>query len=99
MANEQNNQQNSTSELVVRREKLAGLVTKIFATSGADGRFYGSVTSKEIAEELEKQHGVSVDKRKILLNDTIKAFGTYSIDVKLHPEVTGKLNVVVTAKD
>ena len=79
--------------------KLEGLVTKIVATSGADGRFYGSVTSKEIAEELEKQHGIAVDKRKILLNDTIKAFGTYSIDVKLHTEVTGKLNVVVIAKD
>lgn len=80
-------------------EKLTGIVTKIFATSGADGRFYGSVTSKEIAEELEKQHGIVVDKRKILLDDTIKAFGTYSIDVKLHPEVTGKLNVVVAAKE
>ena len=80
-------------------EKLTGIVTKISATSGADGRFYGSVTSKEIAEELEKQHGIAVDKRKILLNDTIKAFGTYSIDIKLHPEVTGKLNVVVIAKD
>ena len=79
--------------------KLEGLVTKIVATSGADGRFYGSVTSKEIAKELEKQHGITVDKRKILLNDTIKAFGTYSIDVKLHTEVTGKLNVVVIAKD
>ncbi|MBQ8759041.1 MAG: 50S ribosomal protein L9, partial [Clostridia bacterium] len=80
-------------------EKLTGIVTKISATSGADGRFYGSVTSKETAEELEKQHGIAVDKRKILLNDTIKAFGTYSIDIKLHPEVTGKLNVVVIAKD
>ena len=55
--------------------------------------------AKETAEELEKQHGIAVDKRKILLNDTIKAFGTYSIDVKLHTEVTGKLNVVVIAKD
>lgn len=80
-------------------EKLAGLVVRILATSGADGRFYGSVTSKEIAEELEKQHKISVDKRKIVLNDPIKAFGSYSLDVKLYPEISGKVNVVVTQKD
>ena len=80
-------------------EKLTGLVVKILATSGADGRFYGSVTSKEIAEELEKQHKISVDKRKIVLNDPIKAFGSYSLDVKLYPEISGKVNVVVTQKD
>ena len=80
-------------------EKLAGFVVKIFATAGADGRFYGSVTAKDIAEELEKQHGITVDKRKIVLDDAIKAFGSYSLDVKLYPEIAGKLNVVVTKKD
>ena len=80
-------------------EKLAGIVIKIFATSGSDGRFYGSVTSKEIAEELEKQHSISVDKRKIVLSDPIKAFGSYTLDVKLYPEISGKLNVIVTQKD
>ena len=79
-------------------EKLAGFVVKIFATAGADGRFYGSVTAKDIAEELEKQHGITVDKRKIVLDDAIKAFGSYSLDVKLYPEIAGKLNVVVTQK-
>lgn len=80
-------------------EKLAGLVVKILATAGADGRFYGSVTTKDIAEELEKQHGITVDKRKIVLDDAIKAFGSYSLDVKLYPEISGKLNVIVTQKD
>ena len=80
-------------------EKLAGFVVKIFATASADGRFYGSVTAKDIAEELEKQHGITVDKRKIVLDDAIKAFGSYSLDVKLYPEIAGKLNVVVTQKD
>ncbi len=80
-------------------EKLAGFVVKIFATAGADGRFYGSVTTKDIAEELEKQHGITVDKRKIVLDDAIKAFGSYSLDVKLYPEISGKLNVIVTQKD
>ena len=80
-------------------EKLAGLVVKILATAGADGRFYGSVTTKDIAEELEKQHGITVDKRKIVLDDAIKAYGSYSLDVKLYPEISGKLNVIVTQKD
>lgn len=80
-------------------EKLTGLVVKILATAGADGRFYGSVTTKDIAEELEKQHGITVDKRKIVLDDAIKAFGSYSLDVKLYPEISGKLNVIVTQKD
>lgn len=77
-------------------EKLTGLVVKILATAGADGRFYGSVTSKEIAEELEKQHSISIDKRKIQLSDPIKAFGSYSLDVKLYPEVSGKINLIIT---
>ena len=80
-------------------EKLSGLVVKILATAGADGRFYGSVTTKDIAEELEKQHGITVDKRKIVLDDAIKAFGSYSLDVKLYLEISGKLNVIVTQKD
>ena len=76
-------------------EKLTGIVTKIVATSGADGRFYGSVTSKEIAEELEKQHGIAVDKRKILLKDNIKLAGVYDVEIKLHKDVTAKIKVNV----
>lgn len=80
-------------------EKLTGLVVKILIKDGADGRLFGSVTAKEIAEELEKQHGVVIDRRKINVPEPIKAFGAYTLDVKLHPEVAGKLNVVVTQKD
>ena len=80
-------------------QKLTEITVKIYATSGADGRLYGSVTSKDIAEELEKQHNISIDKRKIVMPDQIKAFGTYSIDVKLYTEVTGKINVVVANKN
>ena len=63
------------------------------------GKFFGSVTSKEIAETLETQYGIALDKRKIVLADPIKAFGTYSVDVKLYPEITGKLSVLVAQKD
>ncbi len=77
--------------------KLDTLLIKITASSGADGRLYGSITSKEIAERIAKEHGLTVDKRKIQLSDPIRAYGRYDLDVKLHPEVTGKLHVLVCA--
>ena len=59
---------------------------------------YGTVTAKEIAEQLKKQFGIEVDRRKINLADPIRAFGTYLADVKLYPEITGQLRVSVTEK-
>ncbi len=79
-------------------EKLKTVVVKIGAQAGADGRIYGSVTSKEIAECLKQQHGIEIDRRKITLQDPIKAFGSYTPEVKLYPEITGKINVIVTQK-
>ena len=76
--------------------KLQGLVVKLNLPSGADGKIYGSITTKDIAEATEKQHGIVIDKRKIVLDAAIKAYGTYAVDVKLYPEITGKLNLVVT---
>ena len=77
--------------------KMQGLVVKLKIQQGAaDGKFYGSVTAKDIAEALREQHGVEVDKRKIVIDEPIKSYGTYQVDVKLYPEITGKLNVVVT---
>ena len=57
------------------------------------------IPNKEIAEELNKQFSIEVDKRKIVLSDAIKTFGTHTVDVKLHPETTGKLNVLIANKD
>lgn len=79
-------------------EKLKTVTVKIKAQAGADGRIYGSVTSKEIAEQLAAQHKITIDKRKISLADPIKAFGTYQPEVKLYPEITGKITVVVSDK-
>ena len=64
--------------------------------AGADGRLYGSVTSKEIAERLDKEHKITVDKRKISLPEPIKAYGSYDLDVKLYTDVAGKIHLVVT---
>ena len=77
-------------------EKLTKVIVKIKVGAGADGRLYGSVTSKEIAEHLEKDFGLTVDKRKISLGAPIKAYGTYELDVRLYTDVMGKIHLVVT---
>ncbi len=76
-------------------ERLAGITVKIKAASGADGRLYGAVTAKDIAEALEKEFSISIDKRKMSLSDPIKAYGTYQIDLKLFTDIMGKITVVV----
>ena len=64
--------------------------------SGKDGRVFGSVSTKEIAEELKAQHNIDIDKKKMVLNDAIKALGNYEVVCKLHKDVTAKLVVKVT---
>lgn len=78
--------------------KLSEATVKVTAEAGTDGRFYGAVTSKDIAEALKAQFAIEVDKRKILLDAPIKAFGTYKIEIKLYADISGKLNVKVTEK-
>jgi large subunit ribosomal protein L9 len=79
-------------------EKLEGAVVKIHAKSGAGGRLFGSVTSKEIAEELEAQHGIALHKSKIVQEEAIKSFGSYELKCKLGYEITGTVYVVVSAE-
>ena len=75
--------------------KLEGITLKFQNQAGADGRLYGSVTSKEIAEALKAEFGITVDKRKIQLPEALKVFGKHTVSVKLHAEVTGKINIVI----
>lgn len=76
--------------------KLADAKVVIRTKSGEGGRLFGSITSKDIAEETKKQTGLIIDKKKIQLSSAIKALGTFEVDVKLYPEVVGKLTVQVT---
>lgn len=77
--------------------KLEGLLVKITATAGSDGRLYGSVTVKDIAEAMLAQHKIEIDRRKIQLDEQIKTFGSYSLEIKLFPGVVGKINVIVVS--
>lgn len=79
--------------------KIDGKTVKMFAKAGKGGKLFGSVTAKEIAEELKKQYQIDVDKRKIELDLDIKAFGTYLCNVKLHPGVVAKISVMVSEKE
>ena len=80
------------------KAKLETISVKITATAGTDGRLYGSVTSKEIATTLLDSYGIEIDKRKIDLAEPIRAFGSYTVNVKLYTDVIGKINVVITDK-
>ena len=70
---------------------------KLAVKSGEGGRVFGSVTSKEIAEAIQKEYGVKVDKKKIQLKEAIKALGTQKVAIKLHPSVTATVSVIVVA--
>lgn len=76
-------------------ERLKGILVKIPASHGADGRLYGSVTAKDVSERLQADFGIAIDKRKITVSDPIKAYGKYELEVKLYTEVTGKINLLV----
>ena len=79
------------NEKKVAEEQLASAKALV----GEGGRAFGSVSSKEIAAAVKEQMGLDVDKKKIQLKETIKSLGTHNVPVKLHPEVTAELKVVV----
>lgn len=77
-------------------EKLEKLTVTIQSKGGENGKLFGSITSKDIAEALEAQEGIKVDKKKIDLSAPIKQTGTETVTVKLFPEVAAELKVKVT---
>lgn len=83
-------------QATANKNKLEGQVFKMTAKAGSNGRLFGSVTSKEIAQEIKKQYAISVDKRKVTLDTDIKAFGTYNATVKLYNGIVANIKVQVT---
>lgn len=76
-------------------QRIEAISVETSIKSGKDGRSFGSVSSKEIAEAFKKQHGIEIDKKKITLDEPIRTIGTSIVTVKLHREVTAKLTVHV----
>ena len=76
-------------------EKLTKIMVKVQVKSGENGKIFGGVSTKEISENLEKQHNIKIDKKKIDLKETIKTLGIHHVDVKLFEGVFGKIKVDV----
>lgn len=82
-------------EAVMLAAQVEKVTVKLKLKVGANGKLFGAVTSKDVAEALIKQTGLEVDRRKIELNDTVKLPGSYTAVAKLHPEISTKFNVIV----
>ena len=76
--------------------RLEGLSVKITAKAGESGKLFGSVTTKEISAAIEEQTQVTVDKKKIVLDEPIKDAGETPVIIKIYPTVSAKINVKVT---
>lgn len=76
-------------------DKFKDIKVILTAKAGENGKLFGSITSKDIAEALTMQHHIKLDKKKFVLPDGIKTLGTTIVDVKIHSGVVGKLNVQV----
>lgn len=85
----------NANDIAARLEKIK-LVFEY--AQGPDKKLYGSITAKDIAEELQKKHSIVIDKRKINLAAPIKSFGEHSVDVKLYTGIMGKIKIEVTSK-
>ena len=82
-------------EALLLSEKLSNLTVNVNVKIGNNGKIFGSVTNKEISEALEKQHNIKIDKKKIIINDTIKMIGTKNVKIKIHPKVTAEMTVKI----
>lgn len=74
-------------------EKLKGILLKISVKAGENGKIFGSITSKEIAENLKTQYQIEVDKKKIELKEPIKTLGSFTVQIRLYEGVVGNLKV------
>lgn len=95
----QNAEKSRKENELTNAKKIQGKINDISLTfvskAGENGKLFGSITSKDISEKLEKEHKISIDKRKINLSEAIKALGTHEIEIKLHQGVSSALKVIV----
>ncbi|MEG2983922.1 MAG: 50S ribosomal protein L9 [Peptostreptococcaceae bacterium] len=101
------NEKNKSQEIKTQKEyeaavelgkKMEEMNVVIYSKAGDGGRLFGSITSKDIAEQLKKQHELEVDKRKILLEEPIRVLGSRFVEIKIHQKVTTKIRVDVKEK-
>ncbi|GEN31209.1 large subunit ribosomal protein L9 [Cerasibacillus quisquiliarum] len=83
------------AEAIELKKALEKITVELKAKSGEGGRLFGSITNKQIADALKKEHGFKIDRRKIELSDPIKSLGVVNVPIKLHPDVQGTVKVHV----
>ncbi len=94
-ANKKKAEIESNKEMAKKIEKI---ILKISAKAGENGKIFGGITSKEISDELKKQHNINIDKKKIILKETIKNLGTFTAEIKFGDGINAKLTLEVKAE-
>jgi large subunit ribosomal protein L9 len=97
-AAEERKKQEELAEAKALADKISQLTVKLKGKAGDGGRLFGSITSKDIAEALEKQHKIKIDKRKMHLDNPIRELGAVFVEIKVYTEVTAKMKVEVAAE-
>jgi len=82
-------------EMKELKTKIEQMPVKVFVKIGDNGRLFGKVSTKQVADEFKKQHGIEIDKRKIQLTDAVSSLGNHKVQVKLHKDVNAEIEVLV----
>lgn len=98
-ASEANRKEMEKQQAIATVKDLGNKVITLKEKAGQDGRLFGSVTAKDLAEALKTQYGIDVDRKKINLKDPIRAVGNYSVEIKLLAEATGLLTVQILPQE
>ncbi len=85
-------------EATAQKEKMEKIEVRLSAKAGENGKLFGSITSKDVAEALTMQHHIKIDKKKFVIPDGIKTLGTTNVEVKIHPGVAATLKVTVVGE-
>lgn len=98
MQTKEEREKEEKDEALLLKEKIEKVTVEVKSKGGEGGRLFGSITSKDIGEALEKQHKIEVDRRKIELKDNIKTGGISLVEVRVYPEITANLKVNVSVE-
>ena len=83
--------------LILLIRTIDSITIKMTVKAGENGKIFGGVTAKEIAENLKKEYSIEIDKKKVLLPETIKNLGTFTVEIKLYEGIIAKLKLNVVA--
>lgn len=92
----ENKKKKELEEAKALAKKLNNKEIVLKTKAGTSGKLFGSITSKDIADMIKSQYKIEVDKKKVVLDDAIKALGSHLVEIKIYPDITAKIKVIVT---